>query len=70
MSREDVPGAGALRRRHEGSMLDPDRRTFINARQGRRLVVAVKVTFRRRISHCLRREDSISGSYRVGAGSV
>ncbi|MFF4943016.1 hypothetical protein [Streptomyces rubiginosohelvolus] len=68
MSREVKAGVGALSRR-EGSMLDPDRRTFINAREARRLV-AVKATFRRRISHCLRREDSISGSYRVGEGSV
>ncbi len=69
MSREVKAGVGALPRR-EGSMLDPDRRTFINAREGRHPVVAVKTTFRRRISHCLHRENSISGSYRVGAGSV
>lgn len=69
MSRDVKAGVGALSRR-ERSMLDPDRRTFINAREARRLVVAVKATFRRRISHCSRREDSISGSYRVGAGSV
>ncbi|MFF3532261.1 hypothetical protein ACFYX5_36905 [Streptomyces rubiginosohelvolus] len=69
MSREAKAGVGALSPR-EGSTLDPDRRTFINAREGRRLVVAVKATCRCRISHCLRREDSISGSYRVGAGSM
>ncbi|MGW6466778.1 hypothetical protein [Streptomyces rubiginosohelvolus] len=69
MSREAKAGVGALSPR-EGSTLDPDRRTFINAREGRLLVVAVKATFRCRISQCLCREDSISGSYRVGAGSM
>lgn len=69
MSREVKAGVGALPTR-EGSMLDPDRRTLINAREDRRLVVAVKATFRRRISHCLRMEGSIFGSCRVRAGSM
>ncbi len=69
MSREVKAGVGALPTR-EGSLLDPGRRTFINAREGRHLVVAVKATFRYRISPCWHREDSISGSYRVGAGSM
>lgn len=54
MSREVKVGVGALPRR-EGDMLDPDRRTFIKAREGRHPVVAVKATFRFRVSHCLRR---------------
>lgn len=69
MIREVKVAVGALPT-WEGSMLDPDRRTLINAREDRRLVVAVKATLRRRISHCLRMEGRISGSCRVRAGSM